>query len=84
MSQVAFEQVVERVRIDSAFRARLQRDPVRALAVYELTADEFTSLRPAQPASGEAHDDHRRTAHSTSRPGHPAAPTSRSALVRGR
>ncbi len=47
MSRAAFDQVIERARTDEGFQAQLGRDPVRARAVYELTPDEFRSLRAA-------------------------------------
>ncbi len=47
MSRAAFDQVIERVRTDEGFRSRLQRDATRALAVYELTREEFLRLRVA-------------------------------------
>jgi hypothetical protein len=40
----ALRQVVERASTDQAFRLQLQSDPRRALAEYELTADERVGL----------------------------------------
>jgi hypothetical protein len=51
MSRAAFDQVIERARTDEGFRFRLRRDAVRALAVYELTREEFVRLRVATPGA---------------------------------
>ena len=63
MSRAAFNQVIERAPHDEVFQARLQGDPVRALAVYELTTDEFLHLRTvaagADPSAFDQQDSHR-------------------------
>jgi hypothetical protein len=51
MSRAAFDQVIERARTDESFRSRLRCDAVRALAVYELTREEFFRLRVATPGA---------------------------------
>ncbi|HZU07007.1 MAG TPA: Os1348 family NHLP clan protein [Chloroflexota bacterium] len=49
MSQEALAQVIERASTDAAFRAQLQSDPDRALAGYELTAEERAALLSGDP-----------------------------------
>jgi hypothetical protein len=44
MSQEGFAQVAERASTEATFRALLARDPERALAGYNLTADERATL----------------------------------------
>ena len=44
MSIETLTQIVERASTDAAFRAQLQSSPERALAGYELTADERAAL----------------------------------------
>jgi hypothetical protein len=41
----ALNQVIARASTDEAFRARLQSDPMAALAGYELTPEERAALR---------------------------------------
>ena len=44
MTQRAVDQVKERVRIEPEFRKQLETDPRPALAPYDLTVAEMTSL----------------------------------------
>jgi hypothetical protein len=44
MSQDAMAKVIERASADAAFRAQLQANPQRALAGYDLTADERAAV----------------------------------------
>jgi hypothetical protein len=51
MTQRAVEQVRERARTDADYRRRLETDPRPALAPYDLTVAEMTTLM-GQIASG--------------------------------
>ena len=44
MTQQAVDQVRERVQSDPEFRRQLETDPRPALAAYDLTVDEMTTL----------------------------------------
>ncbi len=52
MTQRAVDQVKERARTDAEYRRRLETDPRPALAPYDLTVAEMTTLM-ALIASGE-------------------------------
>ena len=54
MSHEALLQVVERASRDRAFRAQLQADSERALAGYDLTAEELTVVLARGVAAGDA------------------------------
>ena len=49
MARESLVQVVERASIDAAFRVELARDPPRALAGYDLTAEERAALVSGDP-----------------------------------
>ena len=54
MSIETLTQVIERASTDAAFRTQLQSSPERALAGYDLSADERTALLSQDPGRLEA------------------------------
>lgn len=50
MSKSSVQQVIQRAVSDAAFRRQLQREPAKALAGFDLTADERASIAGGDPA----------------------------------
>ena len=50
----ALNKVIERASTDAAFRAHLSSDPTRALAGYDLTAEERAAVASGDPRRMEA------------------------------
>ncbi len=50
MSKASVQQVIQRAVSDAAFRRQLQREPAKALAGFDLTAEERASIAGGDPA----------------------------------